>query len=74
MLRGDSGFCRDLLLSWCDRHDVKYVVGIAKNDRLVAQVAPLMKQAQKAFEKTGTKQRLFTGSSRKLVEKANRRR
>ena len=27
----DSGFCRDLLLSWCDRHDVKYVVGIARN-------------------------------------------
>lgn len=60
VLRGDSGFCRDMLLSWCDRHEVKYVVGIAKNDRLLAEAAPLMAQAQSEFERTGIKQRLFT--------------
>src|SRR5690606_35178030 len=32
VFRADSGFCRDMLLSWCDRNDVKYVVGIARND------------------------------------------
>lgn len=60
VFRGDSGFCRDLLLSWCDRHEVKYVVGIARNDRLVAKAAPLMRKAEKQFKKTGNKQRLFT--------------
>ena len=30
----DSGFCRNLLLRWCDRNDVKYIVGIACNSRL----------------------------------------
>lgn len=60
VFRGDSGFCRDLLLSWCDRHDVKYVVGIARNDRLVAQAARLMTKAEQQFKKTGNKQRLFT--------------
>ena len=37
VFRADSGFCRDLLLSWCDRHEVKYVVGIARNERLLAE-------------------------------------
>jgi hypothetical protein len=60
VFRGDSGFCRDRLLSWCDRHDVKYVVGIARNDRLLALADPLMRQAQEQFARSQQKQRLFT--------------
>lgn len=60
VFRGDSGFCRDRLLSWCDRHDVKYVVGIARNERLQAEAAKVMRQAEERHEKTGAKQRLFT--------------
>lgn len=60
VFRGDSGFCRDLLLSWCDRNDVKYVVGIARNDRLLSLAASLMHQAEEQFEHSGQKQRLFT--------------
>ena len=60
VLRADSGFCRDWLLSWCDCHDVKYIVGIARNDRLLAENAGLMQEAEKEFKKTGQKQRLFT--------------
>ncbi len=29
VLRADSGFCRERILSWCERHDVKYIVGLA---------------------------------------------
>lgn len=60
VFRGDSGFCRDLLLSWCDRHDVKYIVGIARNERLVAAATKVLRQAERAYEQTGEKQRLFT--------------
>jgi len=60
VLRADSGFCRDLLLSWCDRHDVKYVVGLARNERVLALAAPLMRRAEKQYNKTKEKQRLFT--------------
>lgn len=60
VFRGDSGFCRDRLLSWCDRHDVKYVVGIARNERLQAEAANVMHRAEERYEKTGEKQRLFT--------------
>jgi hypothetical protein len=31
VFRTGSGFCRDMLLSWRDKNDVKYVVGIARN-------------------------------------------
>lgn len=60
VFRGDSGFCRNLILNWCDRHDVKYVVGIAKNARLLEMAAESMKQAKQQFEKTTKKQRVFT--------------
>jgi hypothetical protein len=60
VFRADSGFCRDGLLTWCDTHDVKYVVGLARNERLLAQNAALMQQAEADFNRTGQKQRLFT--------------
>ena len=34
-LRGDSGFCRDELLAWCEAQGVEYVLGIAQNPRFV---------------------------------------
>ncbi len=34
LFRGDAGFCRPLLMSWCERNDVDYVIGLAKNPRL----------------------------------------
>ena len=60
VMRADSGFCRDLMLTWCDRHDVKYIVGIARNSRLQALAAELMATAAERFAATGEKQRLFT--------------
>lgn len=39
IVRGDSGFCRDDLLSWCEAHDVGFVVGLATNSRLEAEIA-----------------------------------
>lgn len=59
VFRGDSGFCRDHLLGWCDRHDVKYIVGIARNDRLLGFGAKLMRQAERDYQRTKQKQRLF---------------
>ena len=38
-VRADSGFCRDALLTWCETHDVDYVIGLAKNARLTALIA-----------------------------------
>ncbi len=39
VLRADSGFCRDALLTWCEAQGVDYVIGLAKNTRLTALIA-----------------------------------
>jgi hypothetical protein len=59
VVRGDSGFCRWRLLRWCDRHDVHYLVGLAKNERLLALAQPLIEQAAMQHKQTQQKQRLF---------------
>ncbi len=59
VFRGDSHFCRWRMLAWCERHQVRYIVGLAKNSRVQALAADLMAQARTAFAETGTKQRLF---------------
>ena len=60
VFRGDSGFCRWKILRWCERHDVRYIVGLAKNARVKAQAAQWIDLAESLYELTGKKQRLFT--------------
>jgi hypothetical protein len=59
VFRGDSGFCRDRLLSWCDRNGVDYIVGLQKNPRLLSMAASWRAQAQAGFESSGMPQRVF---------------
>ena len=60
IFRGDSGFCRFRMLSWCERHDVKYIVGIAQNNRLNARIEGLMEKAKRDHSQDGGKIRRFT--------------
>jgi DDE family transposase len=59
ILRGDSGFCRDELMSWCERHQVDYVLGFARNERLRALLAPQLAAAAVQFEQTQKPARIF---------------
>lgn len=59
VFRGDSGFCRWRMLSWCERNNVGYIVGIARNKRLNVLSQPLRNRAHEEFERSGDKQRLF---------------
>ena len=59
VFRGDSGFCRHRMLDWCDRHEVGYVVGIAKNARLLEQVDIERAVAAECAEALGEKVRFF---------------
>lgn len=58
-LRGDSGFCREELMSWCERNSVDYVLGLAKNERLKAEIADDLEQARKQYAGTGKAPRAF---------------
>lgn len=59
IFRGDSGFCRHAMLSWCERHDVGYLVGVARNERLRVLSAGLLERAEHGYAETRTKQRIF---------------
>jgi len=58
-LRGDSGFCREELMSWCETHGVDYVLGLAKNERLKAEIAGELEQAAEQYAQTGQAARAF---------------
>jgi len=60
VFRGDSGFCRWKMLRWCERHEVKYIVGLARNTRLQAMLQPLLMRAEAEHQSTKQKARLFT--------------
>lgn len=57
IVRGDSGFCRQRLIRWCERSDVHYVIGVARNARLHRAVEHWEDELREAFEQTGIKQR-----------------
>ncbi len=58
-LRGDSGFCREELMAWCEGHGVGYVFGLAPNARLKAVLAPEAWEARRLCERTGKAARVF---------------
>ena len=60
IFRGDSGFCRHRMMDWCDRHNVGYIIGIARNNRLEAISSRVMNKAAKLQEKIGGKVKLYT--------------
>ena len=60
ILRGDSGFCRNELMSWCEANRVDYVFGLARNQRLRRIIGPQMLEATEQWGKTGKPARVFT--------------
>jgi hypothetical protein len=59
VIRADSGFCRDDLMTWCEANDVQYVLGLAGNARLVAKLAPEMRKARRKAKRTNQPARVF---------------
>jgi hypothetical protein len=59
IVRGDSGFCRWRMLRWFDRHGVDYIIGLAKNSRLLDQSFAMRRLGELRYHATHNKQRLF---------------
>jgi hypothetical protein len=60
ILRGDSGFCRNELMSWCEDNGVDFVFGLARNQRLRRIIGEQMWEATQQWAKTGKPARIFT--------------
>lgn len=59
IVRADSGFCRRRLVQWCERADVRYLIGLARNARLHAVVEMAEASMADAYRASSTKQRLI---------------
>lgn len=59
ILRADSGFCREELMSWCEQNAVDYVFGLAKNVRLVRSIGAQLRAAQVQSRQTQRPARRF---------------
>ena len=59
LVRGDSGFCREHLMHWCESHGVDYLFGLAKNTRLRRILGKELYEAKQQFEATGQAARVF---------------
>ena len=80
LVRGDSGFCREEVMAWCEAHGVDYLFGLARNSRLVEALGPALADAHARYLQTGVAARVFAdfayrtrdswGRARRVVGKA----
>src|SRR4249920_604820 len=59
VLRADSGFAREELMAWCEASGVDYLFGLARNRRLLEQVATELQPAEAEHKQTGKPARRF---------------
>lgn len=60
IVRADSGFCREEIMAWCEENDVLYVLGLARNSRLIGYLESTMFRARMKACLTGGHAREFT--------------
>jgi hypothetical protein len=60
ILRGDSGFCRNSLMSWCESQGVDFVLGLARNQKLRRIIGADMHEATAQWKETGKPARVFS--------------
>lgn len=60
IVRGDSGFCRNELMSWCEDNQVEFVFGLARNQRLRKIIGAQMHEATQRWKQTGKPARVFS--------------
>jgi hypothetical protein len=60
VIRGDSGFCREPLMMWCeDQPNVDFVLGLAKNERLKRRLRKPLRKARRLHVQTGRAARVY---------------
>ncbi|MDE0512615.1 MAG: IS1380 family transposase [Gammaproteobacteria bacterium] len=59
IVRGDSGFCREELMAWCETNKVGYLFGLAKNPRLETLIAKALQKSHRRYLQTRRASRRF---------------
>lgn len=74
VVRADSAFAREAIMSWCEENKVEYLFGIAKNERLNAEIAKELAEVEKLFCDTQKPVRLFKELSYRTLDSWSRSR
>jgi hypothetical protein len=74
LLRADSGFAREELMSWCEPNRVDFVFGLARNARLVDEIYVELAQAEEEAAQTGKPARRFKDFFYSTLDSWSRRR
>src|ERR1700683_877084 len=74
LLRADSGFAREALMAWCEDNKVDYLFGLARNNRLVEEIAVELLQAEDEASRTGKAARRFKDFRYATLDSWSRRR
>jgi hypothetical protein len=74
IVRGDSGFCRENLMRWCEEYQVDFLFGLAKNQRLTKILGKELHEAKLAFEATRQPARRFKDFTYRTRKSWNRER
>jgi len=75
ILRADSGFARDALMTWCEANGVDFIFGLARNGRLTRTIGAELVEARDESQATGQPARRFkdmTWSTRKSWSRKRR--
>ena len=59
LLRADLGFAREELMAWCEANGVHFLFGLAKTDRLIAEIKAELEGAAAQSRRTGKPARRF---------------
>jgi hypothetical protein len=59
LVRADSGFARDDLMAWCEANGIDFLLGLAKTDRLIAEIQSELERAARKSRRTGKPARCF---------------
>ena len=73
-IRGDSGFCRESIMKWCEEHDIGYVLGLARNRRLERALGTAMCEARSVHRHTGHAARRYRDFTYRTRKSWSRRR
>ena len=74
LLRADSGFVREPLMAWCEANRVDFVFGLARNPRLVEEIATDLAWAEDDAARTGKPARRFRDFRWSTLDSWSRRR
>jgi len=74
IVRADSGFAREEIMQWCENNGVDYVLGLAKNSRLLGIISKQMGQAEILWQMFAKPARVFTSFQYQTLDSWSRAR